>query len=303
MRFNNVLVAAAMAGLLAACGSGAPADPQPQASPQAPVAPVADCSAETFASDIFAAGSIHGQHGWNSDPASAFDESVVDLGSSACRGKGVWRIGNAVVSGGFGNQPLSPALALSAGESTVRGAGGGDTFEVSFHVRTVDAASADGSSFVLSLSPAAADRHTYLRFTNDDDADGGFNLVAIDGASLNQTHAVATAVSRGLWHHIRIRNRNIDGLNGDGSANDLVEVFLDGVLVSTHSTWEDWRATLPAATLAVNRTLFRMAVAANAFGAFAAPRGYYIDDYVQRTFDSANPAAILEEHRTGFELP
>jgi hypothetical protein len=303
MRRTNILLTAAMAGLLVACGSGNPPGDPASPPPQPPTVAVAACSAEVFVSDIFAAGSINNQHGWLSDPASAFDESVEALDSSACRGNGAWKISNAVTSAGFGNQPISPALALSAGESTVRGAGGGDTLEVSFHVRTVDAANADGSSFVLSFSPVAADRHNYLRFTNDDDADGGFNILALDGALLNQTHAVKTGISRGLWHHIRIRNRNIDGLNGDGSANDIVEVFFDGVLVSTHSTWEAWRATLPATTLSVNRTLFRMAVAAGTFGAFAAPQGFYIDDYTQRIFDSANPAMALEEYRTGFEIP
>jgi hypothetical protein len=282
---------------LPGCGSGDPAT-----SAAAPRAAAPACGSETFASDLYAAGSINGQNGWFSDPASAFDEAIVDLGAAACRGKGVWRIGNLVTSGAFGNQPISPALAQSAGESTVRTPGGGDSMQVSFFFRSV-AAAADGSAVTLSLSPTSADRQNYLRFVNDDDADGGLQIFAIDGVNLDQVHPVKSAIGRGQWHHVRIVARAVDGLNPDGSANDVVEVFFDGVLASSHSTWEAWRAALPATTLAVDRALFRLSSAASTFGAFAAPAGFYFDDYRQRVFNGSTPAVVIGEYVTGFELP
>jgi hypothetical protein len=175
--------------------------------------------------------------------------------------------------------------------------------EVSFFIRTADAANADGSSFTLSLSPTSADRHTYLRFINDDDVDGGFQAFAIDGVNLDQIHVVKNNISRNQWHHIRINNRNVDGLGGGGSANDVVEVYFDGVLASTHSTWEAWRVALPATTLSVERSLFRISAGAGSFGAFAAPQGFYVDDYTQKIYDSTNPGSILAEYKTGFEIP
>ena len=285
---------------LAACGAGSVPD---TIVPAAAAPALFACGGPTFTSPLFTAGTINGQSGWFSDPASRFDEAIVDLGIGACRGKGVWKIGNAVTSTAFSNQPQSPSLQLTAGESAVRSIGGGDTMEVSFFIRTVSAAGADGSAFTFSLSPGTADRHNYLRFVNDDNADGGFQAVAIDGVNLDQNHIVKNNIGRGQWHHIRIRNRNVDGLNGDGSGNDIVEAYFDGVLVSTHTTWEAWRAALPATTLAVNRSLFRLAAAASSFGAFATPLGFYIDDYTQTITNSSNPGVILAEYKTGFEVP
>ena len=124
--------------------------------PPPAVTPVYVCGGETFASATFSTGSINGQEGWFADPSAGFDEGIVSLGSSACRGKGVWKLNNSVTSSSFGNQPQSPAFPESAGESSVRSAGGGDTMAVSFFFRTVS------STAVVSLtvrrpSPTSSD--------------------------------------------------------------------------------------------------------------------------------------------------
>lgn len=260
------------------------------------------CGSETFASAIYSTSSINGQDGWYVDPAALFDEGIVNLGSGACRGKGVWKIDNTVISGGFGNQPQSPAFVESAGESSVRSVGGGDTMTVSFFIKTISPG-ADGSSFTHSFSPTVADRQTYVRFDNNLDANGGFQIYSIDGVLLDQTHTLVTHLSRNVWHKIKIVDINVDGLAAGGVANDVVNVFIDGNFAGTFSTWESWRAALPAATLAVTRSLFRMSISAATIDpSFTAPQGFYMDDYVQEITNSSAPTTVIESYKTGFEV-
>ena len=240
--------------------------------------------------------SINGQDGWFVDPGANFNEKLMNVGTGvAYRGVGVWFLNNTVTSGGFGNQPVSPAFTKANGESTVRTVGGGDSMIYSFQFRTVSNV-ADGSSFTLSFSPTGGDRHDYLRIVNDLDVDGGLRMYAFDGLNLD-LRAVTQNISRGVWHHLKVVNTN-----PDGSSNDTVEVYLDDILISTHTTWEDWRTALPAATLAVNRVLFRMSIAGTTDDpSFTSPLGFYIDDFYQLSFNSSAPNTIIESYSADFE--
>ncbi|MEO9040311.1 MAG: hypothetical protein ABI265_09815 [Gallionella sp.] len=294
---GRVIILMLLAGLASCGGSGIGG--------YSALAPVSNsaCGSATFASAIYSTGSINGQDGWFVDPAALFDEGVVNLGPGACRGKGVWKIDNTVISGGFGNQPQSPVFVESAGESSVRSAGGGDTMTVSFFIKTISSG-ADGSSFTHSFSPTVADRQTYVRFDNTLDANGGFQIYSIDGLLLDQTHTLATHLSRNVWHKIKIVDINVDGLSAGGIANDVVNVFIDGNFAGTFSTWESWRAAIPSATLAVTRSLFRLNISAAADDpSFTSPQGFYIDDYVQEITNSSAPTTIIESYKTGFEVP
>lgn len=240
--------------------------------------------------------SLNSQDGWYVDPAANFNEKVMNVGSDAHGGVGVWFINNTVTSGGFGNQPQSPVFTKASGESTVRDTGGGDSMVTTFYFKTL-ASVADGSSFTLSFSPTSADRHNYLRFVNDLDVDGGMRIYAIDGVNLDQIHDVATNISRGVWHKVKIINNNLDG-----PSNDVVDVYLDDILVNSHTTWEDWRRAIPATTLAVTRILFRMSIQATADDAsFTSPAGFYIDDFSQASFNAATPTVAIESYSAGFE--
>jgi len=259
---------------------------------------VPQCSSDTFASSLYSVNtSISGQNGWYVDLIANFDEKILDVGSQACRGKGVWQLSNKVTSGGFGNQPMSPTQNTSAGESTVRDPGGGDSMAISFYIRTVSG-NADGSAFTLSFSPDSADRHTYLRFVNDENTDRGFRMFAIDGAGLT-AHDVKNNMTRATWMHIQIESEN-----PDGGSNDIVRVYVDGVLVDTHTSWEDWRTALPATTLSISRVLFRINALPSAEGPFIDNQalGFYIDDFRQWTYNASNPSVHIEEYKTGFEV-
>ena len=240
--------------------------------------------------------SIDGQDGWFVDPSGNFNEKLMNVGATAHAGVGVWFINNTITSSGFGNQPQSPAFTKASGETTVRSVGAGDSMATEFWIRTVSG-SADGTSFTMSFSPTSADRHDYLRIINDLDVDGGFRMFAIDGLTLNQTHSVATNMPRGQWIKIKVINTN-----PDGPSNDIVDVYVNGVLVNSHTTWEDWRRAIPATTLAVNRMLFRMSIQATTDDpSFTSPQGFYIDDFRQTSFDSSAPTVAIEDYFSEFE--
>ncbi len=259
-----------------------------------PVTVATTCGGATFASDSFTANvSINGQNSWYVDTGVGFEEEILNLGGAACRGSGVWFINNNVWSGAYANQPASPAFTDSYGDSSLR-TGDGDSISTSFFFKTVSS-SADGSSFTVNMSPTAQGRLTYLRFENNLDGNGGLQLVAYtDNFS---TDVVATNISRGTWHHIRI-----ELTAPTGTANDVVKVYLDGVLVDTHSSLEAYYASVPEPTPVVNRVMFRIAIDPPYFdGSFTTSAGFYIDDFIQRSYDSTCEGVTLESYSTGFE--
>ena len=273
-----------------------------------PPVTVAEGCTENFASDIFTAGaSVHNQNGWYSDPAAHFNEKVVNLGSGACRGKGVWQISNNIVSGGFGNQPASPAFSKSAGESTVRTAGGGDSMDVTFWIKPASL-TADGSSLTLSYSPTSADRHNYLRILNDTDAHGGFRLVIIDYYDFNNNTSGRTfnitGLDRSKWLKIKLVSQN-----PDGPLNDTLQLYLNDVFQGVYSSWEDLRTSpsgFNSVTLDMTRTLWRMSALPSALDPSftdGGAQGFYIDDFSQTVYNAATPGTLIESYSTGFEVP
>ena len=279
-------------------------NPAPNTQP----AETAGLCTETFTSDVFVENaSVNNHNGWAVDPTANFNEKVVNLGSQACRGKGVWLISSNVVSGGFGNQPRSPAMSESAGESTVRSAGGGDTMEVIFWVKPV-AQVADGSSVTFSMSPTSADRHVYLRIINNKDINGGFQFVMIDSFDFNNTSNYRTInlnnFDRTRWNKVRLVSTN-----PDGSSNDIFDVYINDVKKGGYTSWEDVRTSINgfnSPTLAVTRGLWRMsALPSTVDSSFSdsTAAGFYIDDYSQKIYNAATPGTILQHYETGFEVP
>ena len=83
-----------------------------------------------------------------------------------------------------------------------------------------------------------------------------------------------------------------------------MSVFVAGMLAGVFSIWGSWRVALPATTLAVTRSLFRVSInSATNDLSFTSPQGFYIDDYVREILNSPAPAKIIEPFKTGFDLP
>ncbi len=241
----------------------------------------AESNAINFDSD-YDAGNINGQHGWSN--TGAYDVAVANVSSfvnASAFGFGTKaiRISNAVASRSFGDQAFAPSLGQAAGEA------GKNHFEASFDIGSTMPAQQPG--LVNSFSPdnGQGGRMSYLRF--EDQTDGihvffadysvGSDFSDLDIATLDRTSA----------HHVRY---SMDFVAGPG--NDVVQIFVDGNLEHTGTSWEDYYRFDSEASGAVPATttmLFRAGgdpVSANV------GHGYLIDnisivssDTVQCTMD------------------
>lgn len=190
--------------------------------------------------DSYSLGNINGQDGWSK--TGPFDVAVVDLGG----GNHALRISDAVTSGSFGDQTFSKSLVDEAGEThaTSGGYSGGtrqNHFEVSWDIKSATGAAQAGLSVSFSPDPGNGGRMSYFRVddigtgleVNFDDVQqpgpcspsGCANFVETTVATLDYTN----------WHNLKLV---IDFK--DGPANDIVRGYVDGNLVITGTTWEDY---------------------------------------------------------------
>jgi hypothetical protein len=189
-------------------------------------------------------------------------------------GSQAMQISDAVTSGSFGDQTFSPGLGDEAGESGAFNAGlsGGlrqPHFDASFLIGTTQSTVQPGLH--MSVSPDRGDgaRMSYLRF--EDQADG-VHVFFIDAVDKGPVGTVATfresdvaTLSRTSSHLIQF---SIDFK--DGAANDTVKIYIDGKLVKTGTTWEDYYRYDPEQTPqgnqvpTVDKLLFRESGTANA---------------------------------------
>jgi len=264
------------------------------------------CSQNFTQTDHFTTTSVNGQNGWMRT-AAGFDEQVENIGASAYAGQNVWKLSNKVISTAYSSQPLSPMLSESAGESTVRSAGGGDAMEVVFWMRPVSSV-ADGSAITISLSEVNADRQTYFRIENNLDVNGGYQIRVIDYYDVHntgnfRTFVVSTTMSQTAWIKVRMVMES-----PDGGTNDTYKIYLNDQLVGTYSTWEDYHTWLlggNSTTTAVNRLMFRVSVAASGIDASfvdANAQGFYFDNLCYRVYNHTTPDDTIQFYRTGFEF-
>lgn len=204
--------------------------------------------------ESYVLGNIHGQDGWSK--TGPYDAAVVDNTSYGYSGLGVQslRISNGVASGSFGDQTFSKSLANEAGETDAQASvySGGtrqNHFEASFDVASTSQSVQPG--LFISVSPDRGDgaRMGYVGF--QDQADGihvifydyqdvaplGTLAAPANGCGVGDDFVptdVAT-LDRSTSHTVKIVMDFVDGPN-----NDVVKVYVDGVLVHTGTSWEDY---------------------------------------------------------------
>lgn len=202
----------------------------------------ADSAAINFENPPYVLGNINGQDGW----AKTGPYDVVVTNNTygyAAFGSQSLRISNAVTSGSFGDQTFSKSLANEAGEPDALNAGqsGGTRqphFEAQFDVASTSAAQQPG--LFMSVSPDRGDgaRMSYVGF--DDQADGVHVIFydvtnpthAMNATSFNQSD-IAT-LSR-TPHTIKLAMDFVSGPD-----NDVVNVYIDGALRHTGTSWENY---------------------------------------------------------------
>ena len=180
-------------------------------------------------SQSYVLGNINGQQGWSN--TGLYDANVV---STSLYGFGqALQVSDATTSGSFGDQTFSPSLTQAAGESAQT------HFEASFQIGAESATVRPGSHMSVSPDNGSGGRMSYLRFEDQTD---GIHVFFDDVTDAGPYYKLATfnelpiaTLDRTIAHTIRF---SIDFKPGPG--NDVVNIYIDGVLKTTGTTWEDY---------------------------------------------------------------
>ena len=242
-------------------------------------APVCDGST-TF--DTFGLGTVNGQGGWAVTNPS-FDQNIVSntygYPTFGCQ---TLRVSDSYTSGTFGDQIFSPSIANEAGELSAAndGQSGGtrqNHFEAQFDIASAQPLGVQ-PGLHLSVSPDRGDgaRMSYLRF--EDQSDGvhvffddffnhDFREVEIAG-----TGAATSTLNRAVPHTIKFSMDFVDG-----AQNDVVKIYIDGSLIYTGTSWEDYfREVEGNPTRTVDSLLFRESGTADVDNA---GKGFLVDNF------------------------
>lgn len=232
-------------------------------------------------------GSVNGQATWSS--TGSYDQSVVDASVYGIPlfGTKAFRISNAVTSGSFGDQTFSPSVANEAGETSAvnDGKSGGtrqNHFDVQFSIAS--ASTTEQTGLAISVSPDRGDgaRMSYLRFVDQAD---GIHVFFDDYSSGDFRETDVATLDRSASHTIRFAMDFVDG-----TANDIVKIYIDDALVHTGTSWEDYfRNDEHNPTRTVDSLLFRAAgtaVPANA------GYGFLFDNFNFSSSASVAPTAV-----------
>lgn len=239
------------------------------------------CGTSTF--DTFSNGSVNGQQGWH--VSGPFDQAVVDntygYASFGCK---TLRISNATTSQFIFNQIFSSST-LEAGEvSSLNSNGATGTprnyFEAQFDLTSVMQNEQPGMH--LSVSPDRGDgtRMSSLGFADTangidvffDDVTGTTTPVVFHESQ------IATALSRSTPHTIKYTMNFVDG-----PSNDIVKVFIDGILAHTGTSWENFyrfdSGAFPAPNPNLSRTVNSLVFYEQAPGFIAnQSKGFLVDN-------------------------
>lgn len=229
--------------------------------------------ADSFGVDFesYSLGNINSQDGWSkTGPYDA--EVVANTYGYASFGSQSLRISNAVTSGSFGDQTFSKSLGDEAGETSAENGGlsGGTRqpyFEASWDfASTVPGSEQPGLSVVASPDRGDGARMSWVQML---DTPSGLEVNFYDyqrGATVDPFGCcppfvgqnVVSGLDRTVPHNIKLTMEFVDG-----ESNDVVKVYVDGVLELTGTSWEDYfRDEEGNPTRTVDSILFRTGGAA-----------------------------------------
>lgn len=212
-----------------------------------PVIALADTVTVDFETPPYFLGTINAQDGWTSLGAAGsgcatYDHAVADNLGAAGFGAQSLRISNAVTSGCFGDMTFAKPLVNAVGEtistaSTYSVGTKQQHFEMQFDLASV-MPDIEQEGLFMSVSPDRGDgsRMSYLGF--EDTADG-INIIFYDvqGTS-NPANFVLTDLGTYDRNFSRTVKLTLDTI--DGPSNDVVKVWIDGILVHTGTSWENY---------------------------------------------------------------
>lgn len=205
-----------------------------------------------FENPTYSTGSISGQDGWSNSVNPSYDQAVVSntYGFPSFGGQ-TFRMSDGVTSGSFGDwvfvKPLTDGVGETAATAGSFSVGTRQThFEMQFDIASTQSTEQPGLHVSVSPDRGDGSRMSYLRF---DDKSDGIHVMFDDvtdpgplgtGATFNESDI---AIIDRNPHTIKL---TLDTL--DGSANDVVKVYVDGVLKKTGTSWEDYYRFDPEAS-------------------------------------------------------
>jgi hypothetical protein len=233
-----------------------------------PLIMIADSVAVSF--EAYNLGTVNGQDGWVSlgsigSGCAVYDHAVYsNSGAPASFGAQSLRISNAATSGCFGDQTFSKPLVNEAGEASATNGGlSGGVRQRHIDVQWDNASvvpTALQPGLHYSASPDRGDgaRMSYLRVEDNplgvdvffDDVQG---TVPFDGVNCftpvcgNFVETQVATLDRSRPHTFGLSMDFVDG-----PSNDVVRVYIDGSLVHTGTSWEDYFRFDPEASLDPN---------------------------------------------------
>ncbi len=216
-----------------------------------------------FEAPTYTTGSPNGQDGWSR--TGSYDHNIDGSFGYGTFGAQSLRISNATTSGSFGDQTFAKPLANAVGElSATAGAfsvgNRRGQFEVQFDLAAI---TSTPQPMLMSMSPDRGDgsRMSYLRFENTGSAlDVFFDDVqgTTNPANFVETQ-IATGLNSAVPHRFRLSLTTLEG-----PSNDIVKVWIDGALVHTGTSWENYyrydsEASAEQSTRIVKTVIFRTA--------------------------------------------
>ncbi|SSW89296.1 T1SS-143 domain-containing protein, partial [Rhodopseudomonas pentothenatexigens] len=245
---------------------------------------------DTFAN--FDIGPItNGENGWKV-VAGVRDQGVVDLG-----GNHVFKMSSDPSIPDFAG-PYSIALPVAAGEASTTA--GYTAQSISFRFKAVDPTGDDSRLEVDFGNAAGTDRNNFMVIestatgiriaVNEPKLDGSWTTNDFNAFTGNVT--LASGASLTEWHQLEMRL-----VYGDGSNDDVIEVYLDGASIGQTTTFENYREALHGAGAhdadaeanQTSRVFFRpTAGGAATDGPGGVNEGFYFDDVTTAVYNNAN---------------
>ena len=252
-------------------------------------------------------GTISGQDGWSA--TGPYDQAIVTntYGYSSFENQSL-RISDGVTSGSFGDWVFVKPLTNGAGET---GATSGpfstgtlqNHFEAQFDLAsTIPCAEQPGLHISVSPDRGDGSRMSYLRFEDTptgldvffDDVSGTTSPV-----SFNET-LIANDLERSIPHKFKFVMDFVEG-----PSNDIVQIYIDGVLAHTGTSWENYfRYDIEAAAEQTPRVVKTLIIQARGTAHPAnSGNGYLVDNL---TLESSTPYDTSENNEisvTGGDSP
>ena len=268
----------------------------------------ADSNSVNFEPPTYTTGSPNGQDGWVATGSAGagcamYDHQIVNNAvygtAPASFGTQSLRLSNAVTSGCFGDQTFSKPVVNEAGETTATNGGQSGGVRQNYYEAQWSFASVTPGAYQPGLSVVASpDRGDGARMSWVQMADTpqGLEVNFYDYRTTGKRFAfanVASKLDRATPHTIKITMNFLDG-----PSNDVVNVYVDGVLRHTGTSWEDYfRDWEPGNTSrTVDSILFRT-------GGDAAPEtlgaGFFVDGLSNTTAAAPTVPVSAEQCKNG----